>query len=143
VTPARLGMVKPATGATTTFTAASRGGTGRLRATAGQVTASAGLRVNATTIRVSRIGYAPRRTVLRVTAFVVERTGVAAAGVRTAAVVKRDGRSVFSAAKRTDRRGQVTFLVPLRPGCYRTTVTSAAAPGYRWDGRTPRNGICR
>jgi hypothetical protein len=81
--------------------------------------------------------------VLRVTASVVEATGRSAAGVRTAVVVRRDGRSVLSASKRTGASGLATFLVPLTKGCYRTTVTGATAPGYRWNGRTPPNRFCR
>jgi hypothetical protein len=62
--------------------------------------------------------------------------------VRTSVVVRRNGRPVFSASKRTDATGRTTYLVPRSSGCFRTTVTSATAPGYRWNGKTPANRFC-
>jgi hypothetical protein len=62
--------------------------------------------------------------------------------VRTSVVVRRNGRAVFSASKRTDALGKTTYLVPRAAGCFTTKVTSATAPGYRWNGSTPPNRFC-
>jgi hypothetical protein len=142
VTPAGLAIVKPKTSRSTTVRAEGRGGNGLVVARAGPVSASASLRVNPGPIRVSSIRYSARRTVVRVTASVVEVGGGTARGVRTSVVVRRNGRPVFSASKRTDAAGRTTYLVPRSSGCLRTTVTSATAPGYRWNGQTPANRFC-
>ena len=63
--------------------------------------------------------------------------GGPARGVRTSVVVRRNGRAYFSASKRTDAAGKTTYLVPRAAGCFTTKVTSATAPGYRWNGSTP------
>jgi hypothetical protein len=147
VTPAGLGAVKPKTGVTTTLTAGGRGGRGLLRATVPsasvKISAIATVFVRPGPIRVASIRYVPRGGILRVTATVVEVGGGPARGVRTSAVVRRNGRWTFSGRKRTDPNGRATYLVPLNAGCYRTTVTSVTAPGYRWNGRTPANRFCR
>jgi hypothetical protein len=147
VVPSRLGSATPGTGPTTTFKAVGRGGLGRLVASApgagGLLSTVARLRVEPGPIRVASLRYEARRSVLRVTAAVVEAGGPPATGVRTGVLVRRNGRAVFSAQKRTDPRGRATYLVSLAPGCYRTTVTNATAPGYRWNGRTPPNRFCR
>jgi hypothetical protein len=111
-------------------------------ARAGAVSASASLKVNPGPIRVSSIRYSARPTVVRVTASLAEVGGGAARSVRTSVVVRRNGRPVFSASKRTDATGRTTYLVPRSSGCYRTTVTRATAPGYRWNGKTPANRFC-
>ena len=142
VKPASLGAVKPRTGVATTFTAGGRGGRGLLRAAIPGVSAIATVFVGPGPIRVASIRYAARRRVIRVTATVAEAGGAPANYVRTAVVVRRNGRPFFTAAKRTDRSGRATFLVDRNAGCYRTTVTSLTAPGYRWNGRTPANRFC-
>ena len=111
-------------------------------ARAGAVSASASLRVSPGPIRVSSIRYSARRTVIRVTASVAEVGGGAAQGVRTSVVVRRNGRTHFSASKRTDAAGRTTYLVPRAAGCFITKVTNATAPGYRWNGKTPANRFC-
>ena len=62
--------------------------------------------------------------------------------MRTSVVVRRNGRAHFSASKRTDATGRTTYLVPRAAGCFITKVTSATAPGYRWNGKTPANRFC-
>ena len=142
VSPASLATVAPKTGAKTTLTAGGRGGRGLLRATIPQVTAIATVHVEPGPIRVRSIRYEARRGVVRVTASVAELAGKPARLVRTAVVVRRNGRRVFSATKRTDAAGRTTYIVPRGTGCYTTKVTSLAAPGYRWNGRTPANRFC-
>jgi hypothetical protein len=142
VRPAGLAVAKPKTNTTTMVRAEGRGGIGRVIAQAGAVSASASLRVGPGPIRVSSIRYSARRTVVRVTASVVEAGGSPARGVRTSVVVRRNGRGVFSASKRTDAAGKTTYLVPRAAGCFTTKVTSATAPGYRWNGKTPPNRFC-
>ena len=122
--------------------AEGRGGNGLVVAQAGAISGSASLKVNPGPIRVSSIRYSARRTVVRVTATVSEVGGGAARAVRTSVTVRRNGRAVFSASKRTDAAGKTTYLVPRASGCITTKVTSATAPGYRWNGRTPANRFC-
>ncbi len=142
-----FGKVSPLAGSATTFKAGGRGGSGRVTATlvgsGVELATIARVSVSPGGIRVSSIRYEPRRATLRVTASVVEAGGPPARGVRTAVLVKRNGRTVFSAQKRTDALGRATYLVQLAPGCFRTTVTNATAAGYRWNGRTPPNRFCR
>jgi hypothetical protein len=142
VTPAGLGAVKPKTGVTTTFAAGGRGGRGLLRAAVPGVAAIATVFVKPGPVRVGSIRYEARPATVRVTATVAEVGGGPAYLVRTAVVVRRNGRAVFTAHKRTDRNGRATFIVPRTAGCYRTTVTSVTAPGYRWNGKTPANRFC-
>lgn len=147
VQPAALGAVRPAAGEATTLTAGGRGGFGRLAATvdgeAGTLSGLARLRVEPGIVRVSAIRYATSRRLLRVTATLLEVRGAPARNVQAAVVVRRAGRWVFSGRKRTGAAGRVTYLVPLERGCYRTAVTGVAAPGYRWNGKTPANRFCR
>ena len=143
VRPAALAAVRPTTGTSTTVRAEGRGGNGLVFARAGAISASASLRVGPGPIRVGSIRYSARPTVIRVTASVLEVGGGAARGVRTSVTVRRNGRAVFSASKRTDAAGRTTYLVPREPGCFTTRVTSATAPGYTWNGKTPANRFCR
>jgi hypothetical protein len=146
VTPSNLGAVKPKTGVTTTLTADGRGGRGLIRAAVpgapGEISAIATVFVKPGPVRVASIRYAARGRVLRVTATVIEVGGVPARRVRTAVAVRRNGRPYFSAHKRTDATGRTTYLVPRSAGCYRSTVTSVTAAGYRWNGKTPANRFC-
>ncbi len=142
VRPTGLAVVQPKAGTSTTVRAEGRGGNGLVVAQAGAISGSASLKVNPGPIRVSSIRYSARRTVVRVTATVSEVGGGAARAVRTSVVVRRNGRTYFSASKRTDATGKTTYLVPRATGCLSTKVTSATAPGYRWNGRTPANRFC-
>ncbi len=142
VRPPALAVVSPQTGTSTTVRAEGRGFNGLVLAQAGAVSASASLRVNPGPIRVSSIRYSKRPTVIRVTANVVEVGGGPAPAVRTAVVVRRNGREVFSAQKRTDAAGRTTYLVPRATGCFTTKVTGASARGYTWNGKTPANRFC-
>lgn len=144
--PASLGTVRPATGAATMLTTGGRGGSGRLTAAvsgaSGEISASARLKVSPGAIRVSSIRYSAGTRVVRITATVVEVGGGPVRGARTSVVVRRNGRWVFSGQKRADLNGRTTYLVLRSAGCYRTTVTSVTAPGYRWNGKTPANRFC-
>jgi hypothetical protein len=142
VRPVGLAVPQPKAGTSTTVRAEGRGGNGRVVAQADAVSVSASLKVNPGPIRVSSIRYSARRTVVRVTATVSEVGGGAARAVRTSVVVRRNGRTYFSASKRTDATSSTTYLVPRATGCFTTKVTSATAPGYRWNGRTPANRFC-
>jgi hypothetical protein len=142
VRPVGLAVVQPKTGTSTTVRAEGRGGSALVVAQSDGIAGSASLRVDPGPIRVSSIRYSARRTVVRVTASVVEVGGGPARGVRTSVLVRRNGRAHFSASKRTDAAGKTTYLVPRADGCITTKVTSATAPGYRWKGGTPTNRFC-
>jgi hypothetical protein len=143
VRPARLVEVKPESGTTTTVTAGGRGGSGRLTATAGGgVSAVTRLIVSPGTIHAPSIRYEVRGRRLRVTATVLEARREPARAVLTSVTVRRNGIAAFSGRKRTDRDGRVTYVLRAEKGCYRTTVTEITGPGYRWNGKTPRNRLC-
>jgi hypothetical protein len=58
-------------------------------------------------------------------------------------VVRVAGERHFRGRARTGSGGKAGFRMPLARGCFVVTVTRAQAPGFRWDGRTPRNRLCR
>ncbi len=144
VAPSRLGTVKPQTGTETTVTAATRGGLGRLIATSGQISASARLKVTpgADPRLVDPLHTAkehPPRDRVRRRDLWKYRPRASARRSSSSGTAARSSRR----PSEPTRKGLATFLVKLSPGCYRTTVTGATAPGYRWNGRTPPNRFCR
>jgi hypothetical protein len=56
--------------------------------------------------------------------------------------ITKNGRAYASTTVGSGSTGKVTVRVSAAKGCYATTVTSLTAPGYRWDSRTPSNGLC-
>jgi hypothetical protein len=147
--PASLGRLKPATGPTTTFTAAGRAGTGTL--TASVTTASGGL--NATTrvtvkpgrLQVSSIRYGVGKGTILVTVTVLDSSRRPVEGAVVHVVVRRRGYGYFSGRQGTAVNGRAIFKFQRKKGkgCFRTTVARITAVGYVvYHGSTPENRFC-
>jgi hypothetical protein len=145
--PASLGPVRPTSGASTMFTAGRKGGTGTVTAAvagpSGPLSASATVTVKPGQIKVAAIRYGIGRNALLVTVTVVDRARRPVAGAFVSILVRRDGHRYFSARRRTASNGRVTFRLRPRRGCFRTTVTKVADPGYVWRPGTPPNRFCK
>jgi hypothetical protein len=58
-------------------------------------------------------------------------------------LVKRGGRTHFTARGITGAAGKKVYRVPARrKGCFTTVVRRVTSAGFQWDGRTPRNRFC-
>jgi hypothetical protein len=147
ITPLSLGTVKPATGLTTTFTAAARGGSGTLTATvtgtAGPISGSASLTVTPGVVRVASIRYGIGKNAVLVTATVVDAGRRPVAGALVSALVRRNGHKYFTGKATTSANGRAIYRVRSSPGCYRTAVTKLVAGGFRWNRATPVNRFCK
>jgi hypothetical protein len=145
--PARLGTLTPASGPVTTFTAGPKGGAGTLTATVAggtsPLSASAAVTVTAGQLRVSAISYRPTSRAVFLTAQVVDGRGRPVRRAAISILVRRGGATYYARRAMTAANGRAAFRLHFGPGCYRTTVTKVAAPGYRWKRRTPRNSFCR
>jgi hypothetical protein len=144
--PRGLGSLTPSTGTSTTFTAGRTLGAGTLTATlpSQAISASVGMNVIPGRLRVGSIGYQRRGRALLVTAMTVDSGGRPVSGTTLRALVKRDGRRIFTARSATGPAGRTVFRVLAARGrCFTTVVKSASAAGFTWDGRTPRNRYCR
>ena len=146
VRPAALGTVEAAPGGTATFTAGRLVRTGTISVAAtgptGTVVASASVTVVPARLRIAPVVFRPGKRGMRALLATVDgaRRPVSSAALRV--VVLRDGRRVLSARVRTGAAGKALVRAPGR-GCFTVVVRKAAAAGFRWDGRTPRNRICR
>jgi hypothetical protein len=147
VTPAELGKVVPKTGASTTFTAGGRAGSGTLTVTvlgaAGPISGASNVTVAPGKIRVASIRYGIGRNAVLVTARIADSGGRPVEGVRISVLVRRRGYPYYSARATTAANGRVTYRLRPKPGCYRTTVTAVTNPAYRWDRQTPANRFCK
>jgi hypothetical protein len=143
VAPAALGSIARATGGTATFTAGRLLGTGTVTATSGSFSASASVTVLPATLRIGQLTFLPGKRTLRfvVTAIDGARRPVSATSVR--AVVRLDGKRHARAQGRTGAAGKTLLRVPIARGCFTVAITRAAAPGFTWNGKTPRNRFCR
>ena len=143
VTPATIGSIAPASGATTTFTAGSRPGVGQVTATVttptGQLTASTSVSVTAPPpVRVASVRYGVAKRTLHVYVTVVDAGGHRARDASVTVALYRDGKLYARAAGRTTT-GRMTFARPASIGTYRAIVTRVAASGRTWDRVTPSN----
>ena len=142
--PPGLGSIRPTAGATVTFTAGPRGGTGTVTATGSGLSANATIAVKPGPLRVAsvRYGVGAGKTLL-VTVSLVDLRGRPVRDASVSVLVRRRGYRYFSASGTTAGNGRATFRMPHKPGCYRTTVLRAVADGYRWDRKTPDKRFCR
>jgi hypothetical protein len=147
VTTASLGNVFPKSGATTTFTAGAAAGTGSVTATVtgatGALSANASVTVKPGRLSVASIRYGIGRNAILVSARVVDSAGRPIAGALVSVLVRRRGYRYFTGLVRTGPTGRAVYHLRPRPGCYRTTVTRASAPGYTWRPGTPTNRFCK
>ncbi len=148
VTPSILGTVAPRADAATTLTAGRALGTGTILASvgteAGPISAGAGLRVTPGRLRTESVRYRSRQNAVLVTATAVDLAGRPVSRAVLSVAVRRNGRTYFSARAVTGAAGRTVYSVPTRSGgCFTTVFRRVSAPGFIWDGRTPRNRYCR
>ena len=143
VSPATLGALSAAMGATTTFTAGTEPGVAQVTATVttptGTLTATSSVTVTPPPpVRVSAVRYGVARKKLYVYVTVVDgrRKRVRDASVTVA--LYRNGKVYARAAGRTTA-GRMTFSRPASIGVYRTKVTRVSASNRVWDRVTPAN----
>jgi hypothetical protein len=144
VDPPSLGSIRPRVGATVTFTAGPRGGTGTVTASGSGLSANKTITVKPGPFRVVlvRYGVGAGKTLL-VTVSLIDLRGRPVRDASVSVLVRRRGYRYFSATGTTAGNGRATFRMPHKPGCYRTTVVRAVADGYRWDRKTPAKRFCR
>jgi hypothetical protein len=108
----------------------------------GTVAGSAAVVVGPGALRIGSIAF--RRTARGVEATVAAIDGarrpISQASLRL--VVQRDGRRVARANVVTGAAGKGRVLAPAGAGCYTVIVTRAAAQGFTWTGKSPRNRFC-
>jgi hypothetical protein len=148
--PASLGRLKPATGPTTTFTAAGRAGQGTITASvttpAGSLTGAARVIVKPGRLQVASIRYGVGKGTLLVTVTVVDVSRRPVEGAVVNVVVRRRGYGYFSGRQATAVNGRAIFRLQRKKGkgCFRTTVTRVSALGYLvFHGTTPTNRFCK
>jgi hypothetical protein len=151
LTPPTLGTLAPRTGSATAFTARRTLGGGTVVAAVatetGTISAGAGVRVMPGRLRIGSIRYRSRKSsvLVTVTAVDVARRPVSRAVVSV--VVRRNGRSYFSARAATGAAGRTVYRVRVpsarRRACFTTAIRRVSAADFVWDGRTPRNRFCR
>jgi hypothetical protein len=143
VTPAALGRIVPGPVGTAIFTAGRMLRTGTVTATSGTISASSSVTVVPAKLRIGPIAFRPGTRGLRVILTTVDGARRPVSHATLTLVVKRDGRRHFSGRARTGSAGKTLVRMPSGRGCFVVSVTRAAAQGFTWDGRTPRNRFCR
>jgi hypothetical protein len=148
--PASLGRLKPATGPTTTFTAAGRAGTGTLTATvttaSGGVNGTARVTVKPGRLQVASVRYGVGKGTILVTVTVLDSSRRPVEGAVVNVVVRRRGYGYFSGHQGTGINGRAIFKFQRKKGkgCFRTTVARISAVGYVvYHGSTPDNRFCK
>jgi len=145
VRPVALGATKPGPGGTATFSAGRLLGSGTVSATTGEVVAIAGsadVTVTPATLRIGSIVTRSGARGVRIALTTVDGARRPVSNGVLAVVVRRDGRRVLAVRARTGAAGRTLVRAP-GTGCFTVSVTRASAAGFRWDGRTPRNRLCR
>jgi hypothetical protein len=143
VTPVVLGTISPGSAGAATFTAGRQLGTGTVTATTGTISATASVTVIPAKLRIGSIALQPGERFLRVTVAATDGARRPVSGTSVKLVVKRDGRRLASARAVTGPAGKARVRLPGGRGCFTVAVTRAVAQGLTWDGRTPRNRVCR
>lgn len=81
---------------------------------------------------------------LKVTLALLNHENKPVSGASVRIHILRGGTKVYSRQGTTSSDGRVSITYKSAPaGCYSTTVTSVAASGLKWDGRTPSNSFCK
>jgi hypothetical protein len=147
--PPGLGKLQPASGPTTTFTAAGRAGTGTITASVstpgGSLTATSRVTVKPGRLTVSSVRYGVAKKAIFVTVTVLDLRRRPVEGAVASIVMRRRGYGYFSGRMGTGVNGRAVFRVPRKKGkgCFRTTVVRVQALGYLvWHGQTPGNRLC-
>ena len=94
-------------------------------------------------LRIGSIALQPGERFLRITVAAVDGARRPVSGTAVRLAVKRNGSRLASARGVTGPAGKTRVRVPGGRGCFMVAVTRAVAQGFTWDGRTPRNRVCR
>jgi hypothetical protein len=112
-------------------------------ASGGALVASASVTVRPATLRIGPVTFRGTSRGIQVTIAAMDgaRRPVSRAAIT---IVTRVGDQRLGRARvTTGAAGKARLLVRARAGCYTISVTRALAPGFTWNGRTPRNRFCR
>jgi CO/xanthine dehydrogenase Mo-binding subunit len=138
------GTLTPGAGSSTTFTASfTATGAGSVVATIGAVSGAAAVTVTPHPVKVSSITYQRRKGVLTGTVTLFDESRNPLPGASVWVSLTRQGLPYWRGRGVTTSDGSISFKVNLKTGCYTTKVTRVSVQGFVWDGRTPRNGVCR
>jgi hypothetical protein len=139
VTPPTLGAFVRRTDGSVTFRTGRVLGTGTVTAAQGTLNGSATVVVRPAGLRIAPITF--RRAQATLATVDAQRRPVSQATL--VVVVQRDGRRVSRTRVVTGAAGKARVRLPAQPGCYTVAVTRATAPGFVWNGRSPRGRLCR
>ena len=148
LTPNVVGTLAPTAGVATTFTASRTLGKGTLTANltsaTGTLSSSASIEVAPGRLRIESIRYRKAAGSLAyVTITARDGKGLSVSRAMVSVVVERGRQRHFEKRATTGPAGRTTFRMPIRNGgCFIARVERAAARGFAWDGRTPRNRYC-
>ena len=128
-----------------TFRAGRLLGSGTVTATAGRgtVVGSANVVVRAATLRIAAVTYRSTSRGVEATLAAVDAQRRPVPGTSLTLVVRLDDRRVARARAVTGAAGKARLRLPPGRGCFTLVVARATAQGFTWDGRTPRNRVCR
>jgi hypothetical protein len=146
VSPRSLGKLRSAPGGAVTLTAGRTLGSGMLVASmpGGTIRSTVRVTVRPGQLRIGSITYRGRGSSIFVTARAVDVAGRPISAAVVSVRVRRDGRNYLTARGTTGAAGKTVFRVPVRQGrCFTTAVRRVKAQGFTWNGRTPRNRLCR
>jgi len=142
VRPAALGTIEPAAAGAATFMAGRLLRTGTITGTAGTLSGTASVTVVPGTVRIGAIAFLPGKRSLRVVVTAVDGARRPVSGTSVRALVRLEGKRHVVARGRTGAAGKTMLRTPIGRGCFTVAITRAAAPGFVWDRRTPRNRVC-
>ncbi|HET8968400.1 MAG TPA: hypothetical protein VFN06_03135, partial [Gaiellaceae bacterium] len=145
VAPAALATFVGGRGGVVTFRAGRVLGSGTVTATSrrGTVVGAADVVVRAAALRIAAVSYRSTSRGVEATLAAVDARRQPVPGTSLALVVRLDDRRVARAQAVTGAAGKTRLRLPPGQGCFTIVVARAAAQGFVWDGRTPRNRACR
>ncbi len=143
VTPAALGSVRIDDRGRAVFTAGRLLGAGTVTATSGTVSSTSRITVRAATLHIGPVAFQAGTRSLRIVLSAVDGARRPVSATSVGIVVRLNEARYFSGRARTGAAGKVGFRMPIAPGCFTVTVTRASAPGFAWNGKSPRNRFCR
>ena len=94
-------------------------------------------------LRIGSIAFLARGRSLNVVLTAVDAARRPVSGTAVRARIRRNGRSYAVLRGRTGPAGKTVLSAPLASGCFTVVITRATAQGFVWNGRTPRNRVCR
>ena len=143
VTPAALGSVRIDDRGRAIFTAGRLLGAGTVTARSGTVSSTSRITVRAATLHIGPVAFQAGKRSLRIVLSAVDGARRPVSATSVGIVVRLNEARYFTGRARTGAAGKVGFRMPIAPGCFTVTVTRASAPGFAWNGKSPRNRFCR